>query len=117
MQRKNRIGTIAALLTPLLLFVILFLPYKLLNGEVIVKVFGCGCPQIDENGEIVYAAFNANDFTALFWIFVSVCVTVISAFLSVGKISKKWLRAVYVMGMLGISLVISYCFCQIMMWK
>ena len=73
---------IVVLLTPVLLFAVLLIPYSLVNQRIIVDWLGCGCPVIDEAGNLVENNFNANDFTALFWMFVSVCVTVISAFLS-----------------------------------
>ena len=109
---------LAILVAPLLLFAILLVPYSLVNEHFIVDWLGCGCPKIDEAGNVIENNFNANDFTALFWLFISVCVTAISAFLST-KIPKKkmWLRAVYVVCMLAISLLIAKYFCQSMMWK
>ena len=119
MEQKNTIKTIAMLLAPLLLFAILFIPYGWLNSAVIVKVFGCGCPQINEAGEMIYPKFNANDFTLLFWLVVSVCITVISVFLSIKKIpsDKKWLRIIYVVSMFVISVIISYGLYQLTMWN
>ena len=66
MEQKNIIKTIAILITPLLLFAVLLIPYSWLNSAVIVDIFGCGCPQVNEAGEIVHPTFNANDFTLLF---------------------------------------------------
>ena len=114
---KN-VKKIAVLLTPILLFAVLFVPYSLVNQHFIVDWLGCGCPVIDEAGNVVENNFNANDFTALFWLFVSACVTAISAFLS--KIipkEKVWLRVLYIVGMLVLSILITYQFCQMMMWK
>ena len=110
--------TIAILLTPLLLFAILFIPYSLANQHFIVDWLGCGCPVIDEAGNMVENNFNANDFTALFWLVISVCVVAISVFLS-KRIQKEkmWFRVLYIVGMLLISLVITYQFCQMMMWN
>ena len=111
------IKTIAILLTPLLLFAILFIPYILANQYFIVDWLGCSCPVIDEAGNMVENNFNANDFTALFWLVISVCVVAISVFLSkrIPK-EKMWFRVLYIVGMLFISLVITYQFCQMMMW-
>lgn len=105
------------LLSPLLAFALLLIPYSWANQEFIVKWFGCGCPTVDVLGNMVYSNFNANDFTACFWLFVSVCVTIISAFLSV-KIpkSKIWLRVLYVFGMFVVSILITCQFIQMMMW-
>lgn len=35
------------------------------NQQLLVKWLGCGCPVIDEFGNMVEDNFNANDFTAL----------------------------------------------------
>lgn len=108
----------AVLTTPLLLFVILLFPYSWANQQFIVKWFGCGCPVTDEFGNMVESKFNANDFTALFWLFITICVTTISAFLS-KKIPKEkiWLRVMYIIGIFLISILITYNYCQMMMWK
>ncbi len=108
----------AVLLSPLLLFAILLIPYNWVNEQFIVDWFGCGCPTVDEFGNAVYSNFNANDFTDLFWSFIAVCVTAISVFLS-KRISKDkmWLRVLYIAGMLLISLLIAYQFSQTMRWK
>ena len=113
-----KLKKLALLLSPLLAFAVLFIPYSWANSEIIVKLFGCGCPTVDALGNMVYSDFNANDFTACFWLFVSVCVTIASAFLSV-KIpkNKMWLRVLYIVGMLLMSLVIAYQFRQMMMWN
>jgi len=112
------IKMIAILLTPLLLFAILLVPYSLVNQHFIVDWLGCGCPVIDESGNMVENNFNANDFTALFWLFISICVTAISVFLS-KRIQKEkmWFRVLYILGMFFVSLLISYQFCQMMMWN
>ena len=119
MKRSLSIKTVAVFLSPLLIFAVLFVPYSWLNSSVIVDVFGCGCPQINENGEMVHRYFSANDFTAIFWFFVAVCVVIASALLAMKKINaeKIHLRIVYVASMIVISLLIVYCFCQIMMWN
>ncbi len=106
------------LISPLFLFAILLIPYSWANQQFIVDWLGCGCPVINELGNMVENNFNANDFTALFWLFISVCVTVISVFLSKRIPREKlWLRVLYIIGMLVISLFISYQFIQMMLWN
>ena len=114
----KKIRTIALLLTPILLFFVLVVPYSILNQEILVDVFGCGCPKIDENGEMIESYFNANDFTTLFWLFVAIASTIGSIFLA--KLiphEKFWLRIVYIVATLAISLFIAYTFRQGMMWN
>lgn len=109
---------IAILLTPLLLFAVLLVPYSWANQQFIVDWLGCGCPVIDEFGDVVENNFNANDFTALFWLFISTCTTIISVFLSRNIPKEKiWLRVLYVICILLISLLITYQFYQMMLWK
>ena len=118
MKENKSIKNIVILATPLILFVGLYIPYSWINQQFIVKWFGCGCPVIDEAGNMIQNNFNANDVTALFWLFISICVTTISMFLS-KRISKekKWFRILYVVSMFLISLFIMYHFYQMMMWN
>lgn len=120
MNKKNCVKMIALFIAPLFLFAILLLPYSWLNSAVIVDVFGCGCTEIDESGKLItYSKINANDVTALFWMFVAICATVLAIFISIKKIprEKSWLRVVYVVGIFVISLFIAYSFSQMMLWK
>ena len=112
------IKKIAFFISPLLLFVVLLVPYSLVNQQFIVKWLGCGCPVTDEFGNMVENRFNANDFTALFWLFISICATAISVLIA-KRIPKEkiWLRVLYVIGVFLISLLITNEYCQMMMWN
>lgn len=116
---KSVIKKILILLLPLLLFFILLVPYSYVNSVFIVDWLGCGCPKVDaETGEMIHDYFSANDFTAFFWLAVSLFVTVASAFLT--KLlpkNKIWLKILYVVLMFAVSLFISYQFIQVMMWN
>ena len=116
---KSVIKKFLILLLPLLLFFILLVPYSYVNNEIIVDWLGCGCPKVDtETGEMIHDYFSANDFTACFWLTVSLCVTVVSAFLTKRLPKNKvWLKILYVILMLAVSLFISYQFVQVMMWN
>jgi len=116
MKSTINLKNIIILLLPLILFAVLVVPYSYLNSEYLVDIFGCGCPQIDENGNMVENKFNANDVTAIFWFCVTIVVTVISGFLSV-RLPKLWMRIVYTASMFGVSLVITYLLIQSMMWN
>ncbi len=107
---------IIKLISPLFLFFLLFVPYSIINKEYIVEWFGCGCPKLDELGNMLPNQFNANDFTAYFWLFVSICATVIAFFLS-KSLGKRWKRALYVLGIFVIALLIAYQFHRSMMWN
>lgn len=113
----RKVKQIAMLIAPLLLFAVLLIPYSWFNQQYVVEWFGCGCPVLDAEGNMVENHFNANDFTRLFWSLISVVATVLSAIFSknIWK-GKKWLRILYVVGTLLISLFISYNFYQMMLW-
>ena len=98
---------IAFLALPLVIFIVGYIPYSFINSQFIVNWLGCGCTP----------GFNANDFTRLFWLVYSICVTVISFFVSKQHLSKVWLKVIYVICMLAITLCLSVPFCQSMMWK
>ncbi|MBQ3101060.1 MAG: hypothetical protein IJC50_08730 [Clostridia bacterium] len=106
------------LLSPLLIFAVLIVPYSLIKEAFIVDWLGCGCPKVDEYGNTIHSAFNANDFTRIFWFVISLCVTGTAAIFS-RKIPKKllWLRILYVALMLIVSLLIAAKFTQMMMVK
>lgn len=105
------------LISPFLIFLILFVPYNWVNQQFIVDWLGCGCPKTDEAGNILHSYFNANDFTVCFWFFISAFVTVISAFLSRRILNRRVEKVLYVVCVFVISLFISYVFIQLMMWN
>ena len=117
-SKSKRLKNAAILLLPLLLFQILRVPYDWLNKKVIVVWLGCGCPQRDAFGNYFTPEFNANHFTGLFWLFIAICTTVISFFTS-GKVlkNKKWLRILYIVGMLLISLLVARRYYYMMFWN
>ena len=118
MDRKIDFKKMLLLVSPLLAFAVLLVPYSWANQAFIVDWLGCGCPKVDELGNIIHPDFNANDFTALSWGFITLCVAIVAMLLS-RNISKEkwWLRILYVVGMLAVSLLISYQFIQMMMWN
>jgi len=105
------------LIAPILAFPILFLPYQLLNSEVIVKWLGCGCPKVDASGEMIHDYFSANDFTRVFWIVVAVGVTVFSWFVSKKVLGKNRARVLYVAGIFVASLFIATWVTGQLMWS
>ena len=115
---KNNTKTALILVIPILLFFVLVVPYKYANQEIIVDWLGCGCPQIDEMGNLIENNFNANDFTRLFWNVIAVIATVISVFLSKIIPNRVFiLRVIYVLSVFVVSLAISYSFSQSMLWN
>ena len=115
---RKTIKKLLLLASPILSFPILLVPYSLVNKHFIVEWFGCSCPKVDELGNIITPDFNANDFTALFWLVISLCTAGLCAFLSVKVMKGKVVfRVLYVALMLALSLAVSYLFYNMMMWK
>lgn len=118
MNAKTILKNIAILISPMLLFVVLPYPYSYANSAFFVKWFGCGCPKIDAAGNMISPDFNANHFTMIFWTVVSVGAVVLAFFLSKKFIgNRKWLRALYVAGILAVSLLISCFIFRMTMWE
>lgn len=118
MKAKYALKTVFFMLLPFSLFLLLLYPYSLVNQSVIVDWLGCGCPKVNEAGEMVHDYFNANDFTAVFWAFIALCVTALSVipgrrFLK----GQNLLCAVYVIGVGGLSLHIARSLTEAMMWN
>ena len=101
---------------PLLLYPLLFFPYSLLNTRVLVGWLGCGCPQVDTNGQMIADYFSANDFTALFWSVITVIATVLSVILA-SKCTAKWMRIVFPVAVFLIGAGLSLFFYRSMMWN
>ncbi len=117
MKTKYTLKDILILLSPFALFFVLVIPYSWFNQAFLVDWLGCGCPKLDEAGNMIHSYFNANDFTLLFWLFISLCATVIAGFLSKRIDRPKWLRFVYVAAVFALSVFVSYQLFQSMMWN
>jgi len=116
MNKRISSKTILVFLLPIVLFAILVVPYNYINSEYLVEIFGCGCPKIDEFGNIIENDINANDITAVFWACVALCSTVIGGFISV-RLPKVWMRILYTSAVFIVSMFIAYNLTQSMMWN
>ena len=118
MNAKTILKNVAILISPMLLFVVLPIPYSYANSAFFVKWFGCGCPKFDAAGNMISPDFNANHFTMIFWAIVSVGAGVLAFFLSKKVIKgKPWLRVLYVVAVLAVSCLISFVLYKHMMWN
>ena len=107
---------IIASFCPLLLYAMLYAPYKLLDEKVIVEKFGCSCPNIDpETGTEIINKFNANDFTLVFWSVIAVIVTVASAVIA-RKCERRLLRFLIPVVVLAVSALLTYLIWQRLFW-
>jgi len=104
-------------ISPILLFFVLFVPYQIINQEFIVDWLGCGCPVVDEYGNVVKNVFNANDFSACFWGFVALCAVVLSYYVGKNIFDKRWARILYLVIILILSVIIATYFSVAFRWK
>lgn len=107
-SKNKRLQKAALLVTPFLLFQIFRVPYAWLHENCFVKWLGCPYFLSDAFDNFFTSAFNAVHLAALFWLFVAVCTTAISVVLSRKVVKdKKWLRVLYIVGMLLTSLLVA----------
>lgn len=105
-------------ISPLLLFALLIVPYSWLNQTFLVDWLGCGCPQLDAFGNLYEPLFNANDFTACFWLLVAVAAGILAFFLSRRLFPNKvFTRFVYIGAIAVVSLFFAFYLYQLMMWN
>lgn len=100
----------------LLLFPLVYLPYHWFNTRFLVKWFGCGCPVLDETGQLVANRFNANTVTSLFWLGITGAVIGISLY-QARKFATWYGKTLYLLGMIGISLSLALVACWSMQWN
>ena len=115
--RSTFVKKLIWLISPFLLFFILVIPYGYINSRLIVKLFGCGCPKIDDAGNVIENYFNANTFTAYFWTFIAISVCTLSVYLAFRFIKNKYMRLAYIIAVLVLSLLLSSALTSAMMWN
>jgi hypothetical protein len=101
---KKYLKKVISLAIPIIVYIAF---YSVINSKLIVDWLGCGCNP----------GFNANDFTRLFWFVASIVMALLSFVFSKKHLSKIWIRVIYALCVLAITLVLSVAFSQSMMWK
>lgn len=89
--------------------IVLYFPFLFLYNAVFINWFGCSCPKIDENGNLLANQFNVNDFSMIFWTFIGLIVFIVSLIRSF-KIVLNRKKALYIVLSAIISLVLAYLF-------
>lgn len=117
MKNESKFVKTLRLMSPVFPFLLLVLPYSLLNSYVIVEIFGCGCPTIATDGTVSHALFNANHFTACFWFAVAVGAVLLAFFQSKRiMVNRVPQRVLYITGIATMSLTLMLCLNRLMMW-
>ena len=117
-SKNKRLQKAAILVSPFLLFQILRVPYAWLHENCFVKWLGSPYFLTDAFDNFFSSAFHAVHLAALFWLFIAIFTTAISVILS-GKVlkDKKWLRVLYIVGMLLVSLFVAHRYFCITLWN
>ena len=107
-SKNKRLEKAAILVSPFFLFQILRVPYAWLHENCFVKWLDSPYFLTDAFDNFFVSEFNAVHLAAIFWLFIAICTTVASVILS-GKMlkNKQWLRVLYIVGMLLISLLVA----------
>jgi len=100
----------------IIIFPALYIPYSFINTKVIVKWLGCGCPKIDEHGNMIANSFNANDFTLIFWNIIALIVIAISLF-NMRNFTKWHYKLIYILLITAVSFFIAISFYYSMQWN
>ena len=88
--------------------------YNILDRLIFVKVFGCGCvPSVQSN--MLNIAFSANDLRLLVYGILTISMVVLATIIS-KPFTKKSLRILYVVMVLGVNTGLSIFICRSMMW-
>lgn len=99
----------------ILIPIVLFIPYRLLNQFIIVKWLGGNGLVIDSSGQ-AYKTFSANSFSACFWSVIGLIVIVITI-INLKQISKLYRKIIYLSGCSILILYLVYFFYHSMLWK
>ena len=115
MKFWDRLRKFLLLLSPLAFYPVTIFIYYRLTGEYFGDLFGCGCYF---EGKLPGFPFNANDVNGFFWQFYTVCISIVFILLS-RKIPKNkiWLRIIYIISMIAISVFIGYKIWQRFLWN
>ncbi len=98
------------------LFMIFITPiYIILDRNLFVDIFGCGCvPSVQTN--ILEISFNANDLRLLVYSFIAIFMIILAGF-NMKKIENRKLKIVYILTVILINVLVGYKICQMYIWN
>jgi len=99
---------------PYLLMIFITPIYNILDQNVFVKVFGCGCVPFTQTN-MFNIDFNANDLRALVYSILAISITVLGIFLS-KKFESRKAKIIYVLTIGIVNILLAYTICQMYMW-
>jgi len=99
---------------PYLLMIFITPIYNILDQNVFVKVFGCGCVPFTQTN-MFNIDFNANDLRALVYSILAISITVLGIFLS-KKFESRKMKIIYVLTIGIVNILLAYTICQMYMW-
>jgi len=88
--------------------------YNILDQNVFVEVFGCGCVPFAQTN-MFNIDFNANDLRALVYSILVIIITILGIFLS-KKFESRKVKIIYVVTIGIVNVLLAYTICQMYMW-
>lgn len=102
------------LLLPYMFMLFITPVYNILDQEIFVKIFGCGCvPSVQTN--MFNISFNANDLRSVVYNVIAVSMLILGIFLS-RKLKNKKQKIVYIITILLFNILLALKICQLYMW-
>ena len=101
---------------PPFLFAVWLIPYSWLYKNFIVNWLGSNSSTADELGNTISHAFDASDFTGVFWGAIAILATVM-AIVFTKEIETRWLKVLYVIGVFVCSLLLAYFLWKSNLWN
>jgi len=99
---------------PYLLMIFITPIYNILDQNVFVEVFGCGCVPFAQTN-MFNIDFNANDLRALVYSILVIIITILGIFLS-KKFESRKVKIIYVVTIGIVNVLLAYTICQMYMW-
>ena len=99
---------------PYLLMIFITPFYNILDRNIFVKIFGCGCvPSTQTN--MFNIDFNANDLRMLAYSIITIIAISISIHLS-KKLKNKTCKIIYILTIITLNILLGLKICQLYMW-
>ena len=99
---------------PYLLMIFITPIYSILDQNIFVKVFGCGCVPVAQTN-MLNIAFNANNLRSVVYTVITIAMVILGAVLS-KKLESKKEKAIYIVSILLFNSLLAFEICKLAMW-
>ena len=99
---------------PYLLMIFITPIYNILDTNIFVEIFGCGCvPSVQTN--MFNIDFNANDLRFVVYNIITVIAVILGIILS-KKLHRNITRVIYIISIILFNMLLAYQICQLYTW-